>query len=74
MPKKRKITIPRMKPIAKDHIFSYKRAEELARYVTEQGYIVSRKVSGLTAKQQRTLAQEVKRARFLALLPFTQTL
>lgn len=52
---------------------SYKQSDILAHYVTEQGHILPRQVSGLTAKQQRQLAREVKRARHLALLPFTQT-
>lgn len=54
--------------------FSYKDIATLSRFVTEQGMIVPRYETGLTQKQQRSLAQEVKRARHLALLPFTQTL
>lgn len=54
--------------------FSYKDAGTLARYVSEQGYIVPASKSGLTKKQQRQLSREIKRARHLALLPFTQTL
>ncbi len=53
--------------------FSYKEPALLLRFVTEQGSIISRKETGLTAKLQRQLAREVKRARHLALLPFTQT-
>lgn len=53
--------------------FSYKRAEELKRFVTAQGAILPRAKTGLTAKLQKQLAREVKRARHLALLPFTQT-
>ncbi len=54
--------------------FSYKQSAMLGRYVTEQGSIIARYESGLSQKQQRQLAREVKRARHLALLPFTQTL
>ena len=54
--------------------FSYKEYDVLRKYVTEQGYIVSRVRSGLSQKQQKQLAREIKRARHLALLPFTQTL
>lgn len=54
--------------------FSYKDAGTLERYVTEQGYIVPREKSGLSQKEQRRLSREIKRARHLALLPFTQTL
>jgi small subunit ribosomal protein S18 len=54
--------------------FSYKDMGTLEKYMTEQGYIVPRYKSGLSQKQQRHLATEIKRARHLALLPFTQTL
>ncbi len=42
----------------------------LVRYLNEQGKIVPRRTSGNTAQQQRQLAQAIKRARHLALLPF----
>lgn len=54
--------------------FSYKRAEELKRFISFQGAILPRAKTGLSAKEQKSLAKEVKRARHLALLPFTQTL
>lgn len=54
--------------------FSYKQSALLGRFVTEQGSIISRYETGLSQKQQRQLTCEVKRARHLALLPFTQTL
>jgi small subunit ribosomal protein S18 len=53
--------------------FSYKRSGELRHFVTEQGSILPRFKTGLSQKQQRRLAVAVKRARHLALLPFTQT-
>jgi small subunit ribosomal protein S18 len=53
--------------------FSYTRPEELKRFVTEQGMIVPRSKTGLTQKQQRRLEKAIKRARHLAMLPFTQT-
>ncbi len=63
------------RPLKKINVtFTYKDANTLARYVTEQGMIVSRYETGLSQKQQRRLSREVKRARHLALLPFTQTL
>jgi small subunit ribosomal protein S18 len=49
----------------------YKNLELLRQYVTETGKIVPSRITGATARQQRELAQEVKRARFLALLPYT---
>jgi small subunit ribosomal protein S18 len=54
--------------------FSYSRPEELKKYITPQGMILARAKTGLSQKQQRQLAQAVKRARHLALLPFTQTI
>ena len=48
----------------------YKQAEVLRRYMTERGKIVARSHSGICARHQRQLASEVKRARFLALVPF----
>jgi len=53
--------------------FSYKDVGALTRYVTEQGYILAKAKTGLSQKQQRQLTREIKRARHLALLPFTQT-
>lgn len=66
----------RRKPIAIESIASitYTNIELLRRLVTEQGAILPREESGLTQKQQRKLSTAVKRARHLALLPFTQTL
>lgn len=72
--RKKRIRLPRINKISSEHVFSYKRVNELRRYITEQGYIYSRKVTNLTQKQQRGLRQAIQRARALALLPFTQTL
>ena len=41
-----------------------------ARYVTERGKIVPRRISGNCAKHQRQLTTAIKRARIIALLPF----
>jgi small subunit ribosomal protein S18 len=48
----------------------YKQTEVLRRYVTDQGRIRSRRQTGTCAKHQRILAQAIKRARHMALLPF----
>lgn len=42
----------------------------ISRFITERGKIVPRRLSGVSAKNQRKLAVAVKRARHLALLPF----
>jgi small subunit ribosomal protein S18 len=49
----------------------YKESEKLRRYITDRGKIVPRRVTGTCAKHQRQLTRAIKRARFLALLPFT---
>jgi len=49
----------------------YKDADMLRRYLTERGKIRPRRQTGTCAKHQRSLARAVKRARHLALLPFT---
>ena len=48
----------------------FKEEKLLLRYVTEQGKIIPRHTSGTCAKHQRQLAQAIKRARHLALIPF----
>jgi small subunit ribosomal protein S18 len=49
----------------------YKNLDLLKQYITETGKIVPARITGATASQQRQLAAEVKRARYLALLPYT---
>lgn len=49
----------------------YKNADELRRYLTERGKIKPRRKNVTCAKHQRRLAVAIKRARHLALLPFT---
>jgi len=48
----------------------YKDISKLIKFVTERGKIVPSRVSGTCAKHQRKLAQAIKRARFIALLPY----
>ena len=49
----------------------YKDLETLRNYITETGKIVPSRITGTKAIYQRQLAAAVKRARFLALLPYT---
>jgi len=49
----------------------YKDIDLLKQNVTETGKIVPSRITGTSAKYQRQLATAVKRARFLALLPYT---
>jgi small subunit ribosomal protein S18 len=53
-----------------DHI-DYKEISRLRRYVSERGKILPRRVTGTCAKHQRPLTVALKRARQIALLPFT---
>lgn len=48
----------------------YKDVKLLQRFISERGKIVPRRITAVTAKEQRALAQAIKRARHLALLPF----
>jgi small subunit ribosomal protein S18 len=48
----------------------YKDVKLLQRFVSERGKIVPSRITAVSAKKQRELAQAIKRARFLALLPY----
>lgn len=48
----------------------YKEAEALKRFTTEKGKILPARITGTCAKHQRMLANEIKRARYMALMPF----
>jgi small subunit ribosomal protein S18 len=64
---------PRVCLFCTDHSVSidYKQVELLRRFVTEDGKIRPRRQSGACAKHQRELARAIKRARHLALLPYS---
>ena len=51
----------------------YKDLNLLKAYVSESGKIVPSRITGTKAKYQRQLASAIKRARYLALLPYTDT-
>lgn len=48
----------------------YKDTETLLKFVTERGKILPRRITGVSAFHQKHLAQAIKRARHMALLPF----
>ena len=48
----------------------YKDTRLLSRYISERGKIVPSRITAVSAKKQRDLAIAIKRARFLALLPY----
>ena len=51
----------------------YKDINTLKAYITETGKIVPSRITGTSAKYQRQLSSAIKRARFLALLPYTDS-
>ena len=55
----------------KDFDFNYKNEKKLRNYTTERGKILSRRMSGTCARHKRKLTKAIKRARYMALLPFT---
>lgn len=55
----------------KAETIDYKDVAKLRKYVTERGKILPRRISGTCAKHQRELTVAIKRARNLALLPYT---
>lgn len=48
----------------------YKDVKMLQKYITEQGKIIPKRITGTSAKYQRELALAIKRARHMALLPY----
>ena len=52
-------------------VIDYKDAEKLRKYISDKGKILPRRVTGCCAKHQRKVTEAVKRARTIALLPFT---
>lgn len=55
----------------KNNEIDYKDVNKLKKYVSERGKILPRRVSGNCAVHQRELTQSIKRARQIAILPYT---
>jgi small subunit ribosomal protein S18 len=55
----------------KEQVINYKNVDLLKRYITDDGKIRPRRQTGTCAKHQREVAGAIKRARHIALLPFT---
>lgn len=55
----------------KSLVIDYKRPEILRQFTTERGKIMPRRITGTCAKHQRQLANQIKIARIMALMPFT---
>jgi small subunit ribosomal protein S18 len=56
------------------HFIDYKDDRTLGRFITDHGKILPARLSGTCARHQRQLASAVKRARFLALIPYVRGL
>ena len=54
----------------KSVVIDYKDVKLLKKFISERGKIVPRRISGTSAKNQRLLANAIKRARYIALLPY----
>lgn len=54
-----------------DEKIDYKNYKVLRRFITEQGKIIPSRITGTCARHQRQLTRAIKRARIVALLPFT---
>jgi len=60
----------RLSPIKPGDPIDYKDIELLRKFVTERGKILPRRITNLTSQQQKDLTTAIKRARYLALLPY----
>ena len=56
----------------KDFVLDYKNPEQLKKFINEKGKILPRRATGACAKHQRDITIAVKRARQIAILPYTQ--
>nr|AMM04638.1 ribosomal protein S18 [Monotropa hypopitys] len=69
--RKSKIYSPRrFLPIQSGDKIDYRNISLISRFISQQGKILSRRVSKLTLKQQRLITIAIKKARILSLLPF----
>jgi len=60
----------RRNPVKGIEYIDYTNTKLLQRFINDQGKILPKRITGVTAKQQRAITRAVKYARHLALLPF----
>jgi len=53
-----------------DGFIDFKDTKKLQKFITDQGKIIPRRITGLSAKQHRELVTAIKRARQIALMPY----
>ena len=56
----------------KEIVLDYKSPEQLKKFINEKGKILPRRATGSCAKHQRRITSTIKRARHIAVLPYTQ--
>ena len=56
----------------KNLVLDYKNADQLKKFINDKGKILPRRVTGACSKHQRVIANQIKNARFMALLPFVK--
>ena len=56
----------------KELVLDYKNADQLKKFINDKGKILPRRATGACAKHQREITLAVKRARHIAILPYTQ--
>lgn len=56
----------------KNLVLDYKNAEQIRKFINDKGKILPRRATGACAKHQREITTAVKRARHIAILPYTQ--
>ena len=64
------------KKVLSEEVFTkvdYKNPQVLRSFVTDRGKMIPRRISGASARQQRVITAAIRRARMLALLPFSVT-
>jgi len=70
IPKKGQTEVSTLAQPAPRYKIDYKNTKLLVKFISPQGKILSRRATGLTAKQQRVMANAIKQARMGGLLPF----
>jgi small subunit ribosomal protein S18 len=62
----------RVSPLADPNVvIDYKNPQLLKHFLTDRGKVVPARITGVSARQQRSITKAIKRARLLALLPYT---
>ncbi len=59
----------KIRRVITDYI-DYKDAKKLQKFISDQGKIIPRRITGLSAKQHREVVRAIKRARQIAIMPF----